>query len=163
MAKGPKKKPGNEKPKESEFRKFAKKRAPIYLAVVAIVVVFVVPELTKGDLQSRLPDDLPAEQARVLDALLEYRGSDGGGLSVSGALSDKIAREHPDGNVFDDKKTAVDVSIVDSGDGSSRVLLNFTSYKGQTLYSWDVDADAGNVSGNNPKSKHIVDLVDFYD
>ena len=164
MARGSKKKgPGEEKPKESEFKKFVKKRAPIYLAVVAIVVVFIVPELTKGDLQSHLPKDLTAEQARVLDALLGYRGPDGGGLSVSEALSEKIAEEYPDENVFDHKKTVVDVSIIGGGGGPAQVMLNFTSHKGHTPYSWDVDADAGQITGNNPKSKHIVDLVDYYD
>lgn len=152
-----------DKPKESEFKKFAKKRAPIYLAVAAIVVVFIVPELTKGTLESHLPEDLAGGERQVLDALMNYRGPDGQGLSVMEALSEKISEDYPGENVFDNKKTAVDVAVVDAGPGLDRILLNFTSAKGQTEYSWDVDAATGEVAGNNSASKHIVDLVDFYD
>ncbi|MEJ2259692.1 MAG: hypothetical protein P8X78_04160, partial [Nitrosopumilaceae archaeon] len=54
-----------EKPKESPFKKFLKKRAQVYLAVIAIVVIFIVPELTKGDLQSNLPQNLSDEDKLV--------------------------------------------------------------------------------------------------
>ena len=64
MVKNSKKK--EEKPKESEFKKFLKKRAPIYLGAIALIVVFVVPELTKGDLQSTFPEDLTEQEKQVL-------------------------------------------------------------------------------------------------
>ena len=38
----------DEKSRESEFKKFVKKRAPIYLGVIALLIVFVVPELTRA-------------------------------------------------------------------------------------------------------------------
>jgi len=48
----------DEKPRESEFKKFVKKRAPIYLGVIALLIVFVVPELTKSNLENSFPNDL---------------------------------------------------------------------------------------------------------
>ena len=45
MVKDSKKK--EEKPKGSSFKQFIKKRAPIYLAVIAIVIIFIVPEYNK--------------------------------------------------------------------------------------------------------------------
>ncbi len=152
-----------DRPRESGFKKFAKKRAPFYLAAVTIAVVFVVPELTKSDLQSHFPDDLTDDERRVLDALMGYKGPNGKGLSVAEAISGKIGEEYPDERIYDNKKTSVDVRVLAAGPGPDRVLLNFTSYKGQMDYSWDVDVGAGSVKGNNPKSDHIIDLVDFYD
>lgn len=161
MVKHPKRKEG--KPKESEFKKFAKKRAPIYLAVAALVVVFVVPELTKSDLQSHFPEDLAPEERQVLDTLMSYKGPDREGLSLMEALSEKIGEEYPDEKIYDNKRTAVDIQIIKAENGTHRVLLDFESHKGKLDYSWDVDTDTGDVKGNNPKSKHIVDVVYFFD
>ena len=54
MARDKKKK--EDKPKKSDFKAFLKKRAPIYLGIIALFVVFVIPEFTKGDLESSLPE-----------------------------------------------------------------------------------------------------------
>lgn len=161
--KGKRRKEEKEKPKESEFKKFVKKRAPIYLAVIALVAVFAVPELTKSDLQDHFPEDLTAGEKQALDTLMGYRGPDGGGLSVMDAISDTISEKYPGEKIYDSKKTSVDVQISSTGPDLYQVLLNFKSYKGEMDYSWDVDAGTGEISGNNPKAKHVVDLVDFYD
>ena len=44
------------KKKKSDFKAFLKKRAPIYLALIAMFVVFGVPELTKGSLEKSFPE-----------------------------------------------------------------------------------------------------------
>ena len=62
MARDSKKKA--DKPKESEFKKFVKKRAPIYLGVITLIIVFIVPELTKGDLEGNFPENLTSEEIR---------------------------------------------------------------------------------------------------
>ena len=159
MAKG--KRP--DRPRESEFKKFLKKRAPIYLAVAAIVVVFVVPELTKGDLQGMLPKDLTEEEGQVLDVLMNYRGPDKEGFRLIDALSEKIEDEYPDERIYDNKKTSLDVRILEAESGVHQVLLNFKSYKGELDYSWDVDTSTQEISGNDSGSKYLVDYVDFYD
>lgn len=161
MVKHSKKKEG--RPKESEFKKFVKKRAPIYLAVVALVVVFVVPELTKSDLQSHFPEDLAADKRQALDTLMAYKGPDGDGLSLMEALSEKISEEYPDEKIYDSKKTSVDIQIFKTEAGTHQVLLDFESHKGTLDYSWDVDTGTGEVKGNNPRAKHIVDVVNFFD
>lgn len=151
-----------DKPRESEFKKFAKKRAPIYLAVAAIAVVFIVPELTKGDLQSSFPEMTDHERL-VLETVMEYKGPNGTGLSIMDAIENKIDEEYPNEKIYDNRKTSVDLQFLPADQGLDRVLLNFSSYKGELNYSWDVDVDTGEISANNPKAKHIVDVVDFYD
>ena len=49
MGKDDKKK--EDKPKKNDFKSFLIKRAPIYLALIAMLVVFVIPEMTKGTLE----------------------------------------------------------------------------------------------------------------
>lgn len=151
-------------PKESEFKKFVKKRAPIYLAVAALVVVFVVPELTKAGLESHFPEDMPEPDRHVLYTLMDYRGPDAEGLSLQQALTNRINEEYPDENVFDSKKTTITIQVLASdAPATSRVLLDFESYKGKLDYSWDVNMDTGIITGNNPRADHIVDVVNFYD
>ena len=161
MVKDSKKK--KDKPKESEFKKFVKKRAPIYLGVIALIVVFVVPELTKGDLQSSFPEDLTEQEKQVLDTVMSYKGPNEKGLSVLDAISDKIREEYPNEKIYDNKKTSVNLVITSTDTNESRVVLDFKSYKGELKYDWNVNLETGEIEGNNPEGKHIIDLVDFYD
>ena len=161
MVKDSKKK--EEAPKESPFKKFLKKRAPVYLAVIAIVIIFIVPEVTKGDLQDKLPQNLSAEDQLVLDSLMSYNGPDKEGYTLIDAISNKISEEYPNEKIYDNKKTKVDVSISKLEDQNYQVLFDFESYKGGFQYDWNIDMQTGNVVGNDEGSKSIKNLVDFYD
>jgi hypothetical protein len=156
------KKRKEEKPKKKDFRAFLKKRAPIYLAIIAMFVIFVIPELTKGDLQSSFPE-LTSEEKQVLDILMGYNGPNGSGLTVMDAISEKIDDEYPDEKIYDHRKTVVDLTVSKLNDEEYNIVLNFKSYKGELNYDWNVDKVLGKITSNNQDSKHIIDLVDFYD
>ena len=53
---GKDKKEKEEKPKKNDFKAFLRKRAPIYLGLIGLFIIFIVPDLTKGDLESSLPE-----------------------------------------------------------------------------------------------------------
>lgn len=160
MRKDPKKK---DAPKESEFKKFAKKRAPFYLAAAALVLIFVIPEITKSDLQSHFPEDFTEEEEKVMSTLMSYSGTDGDGLSIMEAITENINEAYPNENVFDNRKTNVEIEIENIEANLYQVLLNFESYKGQLNYSWNVEVDKKEVTGNDSKGKYIVSVVEFYD
>jgi len=161
MVKNSKKKEA--KPKNSQFKNFIKKRAPIYLAVLAIVIIFIVPELTKGDLQSSFPQTLTEEEKLVLNSLMAYNGSNNKGLSVMDAISKEINEKYPNEKIYDNKKTQVNVAISNIEKENYQVTLNFESYKDDFHYSWNINMQTGEVKGNNEESKYIINLVDFYD
>ena len=160
MAKDKKKK--EEKPKKSDFKAFLKKRAPIYLGLIAMFVVFAVPELTKGNLESSFPE-LTSEEEQVVDVLMEYNGPNESGLTVMEAISNKISEKYPDERIFDNKKTIVELTVSSIDSEKYQIVLNFESHKGEMNYDWNVDVNSGEITSNNPKSKHIIDVVDFYD
>ena len=108
MARDRKKK--EDKPKKSDFKAFLRKRAPIYLGLTALFVVFVIPELTKGDLESSLPE-LAADKQQIVDMLMQYNGPNESGLTVMEAISSKISEEYPDEKIFDNKKTNVELTV----------------------------------------------------
>ena len=125
-------------------------------------MLFVVPDLMKGDLESSFPE-LSSDEQQVVDILMGYDGPNESGLTVMDAISMKISEEYPDEKIYDNKKTNVEltVSIVDSEE--YQVVLNFESHKGEMNYNWNVDMTSGKITSNNQESKYIIDLVDFYD
>ena len=92
------------KPKKSDFKAFLKKRAPIYLGIIGLFILFVVPDLMKGDLESSFPE-LSSEEQQVVDILMGYNGPNESGLTVMDAIEMKISEEYPDERIFDNKKT----------------------------------------------------------
>ena len=160
MVKDKKKK--EEKPKKSDFKAFLKKRAPIYLGLIAMFIVFAVPEFTKGDLESSFPE-FTSEEEQVVDVLMGYNGPNESGLTVMDAISNKISEEYPDERIFDNKKTIVELTVSSIDSEKYQVVLNFESHKGEMNYDWNVDVNSGEITSNNPESKHIIDVVDFYD
>ena len=151
------------KPKESQFKKFLIKRAPVYLAVLAITVIFIVPELTKGDLQSSFPETLTEEEKLVVDTLMAYDGPNEEGFSIMDAISNEISEEYPNEKIFDNKKTKVNVVVSNVENENYQVVFDFESYKGDFHYNWNMDMQTGDVTGNDEESKYIINLVDFYD
>lgn len=160
MAKDKKKK--EEKQKKSSFKAFLRKRAPIYLGLIAIFIVFAVPELTKGDLESSFPE-FTSEEEQVVDILMGYNGPNEAGLTVIDAISNKISDEYPDEKIFDNKKTIVELTVSSIDSEKYQVVLNFKSHKGEMNYDWSIDTSNGKITSNNPESKHIIDVVNFYD
>jgi hypothetical protein len=163
MGKNIKKK--EDKPKKSDFKAFLKKRAPIYLGIVAIFVVFVIPELTKGDLESSFPDNLTDEEKQILEILMSYSGPNEKGLTVMNAIKEQITTEYPDEKIYNNKKTKVDLNITNEFDSTEnyKVVLIFESYKGKIDYVWNVNLNAKTIKAESSNAKHIIDIVDYYD
>lgn len=151
-----------DKPKKNDFKSFLKKRAPIYLALVAMFVVFVVPEYTKGTLEKSFPE-FSAEEQQVVDILMKYDGPNDSGLTVKEALESKIDEEYPQEKIFDHKKTTVDLTVTSVNSEEYKVNFNFKSHKGEMNYDWNVDVISEKITSNNSESKYIIDIVNYYD
>ncbi len=151
-----------EKPKKNDFKAFLRKRAPIYLGIMGLFMLFVVPDLMKGDLESSFPE-LTSEEQQVVDILMKYDGPNDSGLTVMDAISMKISEEYPDEKIYDNKKTKVGLTVSNIDSEEYQVILNFKSHKGEMNYDWNVNMSSEKIISNNQESKYIIDLVDFYD
>ena len=151
-----------DKPKKNDFKSFLRKRAPIYLALIAMLVVFVIPEMTKGTLEKNFPE-LSDENQQVIDILMGYDGPNNDGLTVLEALKNKINEEYPNEKIFDHKKTTIDLTITNVDSKEYQVNFNFKSHKGEMDYDWNVNVDSEKITPNNSEAKYIIDLVDYYD
>ena len=161
MAKDKKKKE-EDKPKRNDFKSFLRKRAPIYLALIAMLVVFVIPEMTKGTLEKSLPE-LSGENQQAVDILMKYNGPNNDGLTVLQALENKIDEEYPDEKIFDHKETIVDLTVTNVNSEEYQVIFNFKSHKGEMNYDWKINVISEEITSNNSEAKHVIDLVNYYD
>ena len=148
--------------KRSDFKAFLRKRAPIYLGIIGLFMLFVIPDLMKGDLESSFPE-LTSEEQQVIDILMKYDGPNDSGLTVMDAISMKISEEYPDEKIYDNKKTKVELTVSNIDSEEYQVILNFKSHKGEMNYDWNVNMSSEKIISNNQESKYIIDLVDFYD
>jgi len=151
-----------EKPKKSDFKAFLRKRAPIYLGIMGLFMLFVIPDLMKSDLESSFPE-FTSEEQQVIDILMKYDGPNDSGLTVMDAISMKISEEYPDEKIYDSKKTKVELTVSNIDSKEYQVILNFKSHKGEMNYDWNVNMSSEKIISNNQESKYIIDLVDFYD
>ena len=151
-----------EGPKKSNFKAFLRKRAPIYLGIMGLFMLFVIPDLIKGDLEDSLPE-LGTKEQQVVDILMRYDGPNDSGLTVMDAISMKISEKYPDEKIYDNKKTNVELIVSGVGSETYQVMLNFKSYKGEMSYDWNVDTGSEEITSNNQESKYIINLVDYYD
>jgi len=151
-----------EKPKKNDFKAFLRKRAPIYLGIMGLFMLFVIPDLMKSDLESSFPE-FTSEEQQVIDIIMKYDGPNDSGLTVMDAISMKIGEEYPDEKIYDNKKTKVELTVSNIDSEEYQIVLNFKSHKGEMNYDWNVNMSSEKITSNNQKSKYIIDLVDFYD
>ena len=160
---GKKDKKEEEKPKKNNLKSFLKKRAPLYLAGIALIVISANGVLTEKHLDDFLIDFSEEEQI-VVDILMQYNGPNESGLNVKDAIEKKINEEYPDKKIFDDRNTRIHVVVANINLEEYQVILNFKSDKGDDInYDWNVNIDSKKIESNNPESKYIIDIVDFYD
>jgi len=140
---------------------FLKKRAPFYLAAIALIIISAQGILSEKNLESSLPE-FSAEEQQVVDILMKYDGGNGG-YTMMDAISNQIEEAYPDEKVFDHRKTVVELSVSNVDLDKYSLVLNFKSHKGEIDFNWNVNTETGKITSDNSKSKHLIDVVDFYD
>ena len=160
---GKKDKKEEPKPKKNNLKAFLKKRAPLYLAGIALIVISANGVLSEKHLDNFLID-LSEEEQIVVDILMQYNGPNESGLNVKDAIENKINEEFPNMKIFDDRNTRIHVVVTNVNFQEYQVILNFKSDKGNDInFDWNVNIDSKEIKSNNPESKHIINTVDFYD
>lgn len=149
-----------------DFGKFLRKRAPFYIAGIAIMIIFVIPALTQKEFADTINDaatDMSAQERIVLEYILDYTGGDDSGINLRDAASDIITEDYPDDNVFAHRSTTLHVAVMPISIDVYRAIMDFESHNGQHYFDWEVNMDTGTIKGNNNISKDALDVVNFYD
>jgi len=147
-----------DKPKKNDLKSFLKKRAPFYLAAIALIAISAQGILTEKNLENSLPD-LSDEEQKVTDILMNFNNGDESKMTVMEVIKNQINDEYPDEKIFEHKKTSVELTVTNLNSDEYNVILNFKSYKGEMHFDWNVNVVSEKIISNNPESKHVIEVV----
>ena len=164
-----KKKFNDEKKSEDpkSFSGFLKKRAPIYLGIIGLFMIFAYPALTEKNLESLLADDsFEGNERLALEMVKFYKGSNDSGISVIDVIEEKINDKHEGQKIFDHEKTWADFTVeaVNNNNKVYEVVFVFNAENNEPLqYEWHVNIETGEIDPRDTPSKIIIQRVDYYD
>ena len=154
--------------KESELKKFLKKRSFIYLMCAVVFVVFFVPDLIQEDeLEQKLTKNLDDQQKIAVDIMKSYQGVDAQGLRLFDAVMIQIENAYPTEKILEHKDTVFEFRVLDmqvqKGNGIYEVHLTFKTYNLSKEYIWDVNVDTDEIMAVNDNARKMLNIVDNYD
>lgn len=153
-----------EPPKKQSFKEFLKKRAPIYLGLIGLFVIFVVPELTQSNLEKFYPENLSQSEEQAFNTVMSYNGPNQKGLTVIDALKQNIDDDYSDEKIYDKKGTKISFTVIPSEEEDSYdVTLLFDTYKESKEFVWNVNLESDSITAESLDAKHILDIVNYYD
>ena len=164
-----KKKPDEIKKSDNpkSFSSFLKKRAPIYLGIIGLFMIFAYPALTEKNLESLLADDsFEGNERLALEMVKFYKGSNDSGISVIDVIEEKINDKHEGQKIFDHEKTWADFTVeaVNNNNKVYEVVFVFNAENNEPLqYEWHVNIETGEIDPRDTPSKIIIQRVDYYD
>ena len=104
-------KKNNEPGKESDLKKFLKKRSFIYLMCAVAFVVIVVPDMiAPSDLEKKLVENLENdEQNTAWQIIKSYKGTDNEGSNLFDVIITQIENAYPTEKIFEHSDTVLEI------------------------------------------------------
>ena len=160
-----KKDPNYKKPQDPKsFGAFLKKRAPIYLGLIGLFLLFVYPSLTEKDLNSLLDDSFEGDERLALEMVKFYKGSNDSGISVLEVIEEKINDKFEGQKIFDDEKTWAEFIVEKVNKEVYEVVFVFNAENNESIrYQWHVNIENGEIDPRDTPSKIIIQRVDYSD
>ena len=163
--------PNNDKKpeKESDLKKFLKKRSFIYLMCAVAFVVIVVPDMiAPSDLEKSLVENLETDEQNIAwNIVKSYQGPDNSGYNLYDTIIVQIENAYPNENILGHRDTVIEISAVDVqekvGDGVYQVYFSFETYDDNRDYVWQVNIQTSEIFPINNDAKKMMDIVELYD
>ena len=155
--------------KESDLKKFLKKRSFIYLMAAVFFVVFIVPDMiAPSDLEKKLVENLESDEQNIAWSIVKsYRGSDDSGYNLFDTIITQIENAYPNEKILKHNDTMLEVSVLDMQEqkGVSFYEVNFTfkTYNAMQEYIWNVNIETEEIIPLNDGAKKMMNIVEFYD
>ena len=164
-----KKDPDYKKPQNPKsFGAFLKKRAPIYLGLIGLFLIFAYPALTEKDLNSILDDSFDGDERIAVDMVRFYSGSNDTGITILEVIEEKINEKYSNQKIFDEKETWAEfvvANIENRNEGfTHEIVFMFNTENNESImYGWYVNVENGEISPIDDPSKNIQQTVDYFD
>ena len=153
----------SENPKS--FSSFLKKRAPIYLGIIGLFMIFAYPALTEKNLESLLADDSFEGNERIAVEMVKfYKGTNDKGMTILQVIEEKINDKYSEQKIFNDEDTWAEFSAEATNTQNYEVVFVFSAENNQSMrYEWSVNLESGEISSTDGPSRIILQTVDHYD
>ena len=156
--------------KESDLKKFLKKRSFIYLMAAVFFVVFIVPDMmAPSALEKILVENLESDEQNIAwNIVKSYRGTDGMGSTLGEILLIQIENAYPNEKIFEHRDTIIEISAIpgpefEIDDGIYQVTFSFKTYDNDRDYVWNVAIQTDEIFPINDGAKKMMNIVEFYD
>ena len=165
-----KKDSGYKKPQDPKsFGAFLKKRAPIYLGLIGLFLLFVYPALTEKDLNVILDDSFEGNDRIAVDMVKFYSGQNDSGIKIIEVIEEKINEKYEGQKIFDDENTRakffvdpIPSSLEVNNEFTHEVIFTFDAENNQSMvYRWFVNIENGEISPIDNDTKNIQQTVDY--
>jgi len=161
--------------KESDLKKFLKKRSFLYLMCAVAFVVIVVPDMiAPSDLDNKLVENLVSdEQNTAWNIVKSYKGDDDDGFNLFDTMITLIENAYPKEKILKHNDTMLTVSVEEAAAhtlttrsvGSAFYEVNFTfkTYNAMENYIWNVNIETEEIIPISDGARKMMNIVDFYD
>ena len=152
--------------KESDLKKFLKKRSFLYLMCAVAFVVIVVPDMiAPSDLDKKLVENLVSdEQNTAWNIVKSYKGADDDGFNLFDTMITQIENAYPNEKILKHNDTMLTVSVEEAADHTFyEVNFTFKTYNAMEKYIWNVNIETEEIIPISDGARKMMNIVDFYD
>jgi len=155
--------------KESDLKKFLKKRSFLYLMCAVAFVVIVVPDMiAPSDLDNKLVENLVSEEQNIAwNIVKSYKGADDDGFNLFDTMITQIENAYPNEKILKHNDTMLTVSVEEAarsaGHAFYEVNFTFKTYNAMENYIWNVNIETEEIIPISDGARKMMNIVDFYD
>ena len=155
--------------KESDLKKFLKKRSFLYLMCAVVFVVFFVPDMiAPSDLEKKLTENFESNEQNIAWNLIKsYRGSDDEGFNLFDTIITQIENAYYNEKILKHNDTILEISVQDireqKGVGFYEVKFTLQTYDDVRGYIWYVNIETEEIIPINSGASEMMNIVDFSD
>ena len=155
--------------KESELKKFLKKRSFIYLMCAVAFVVIVVPDMiAPSDLEKKLVENLESdEQNTAWNIVKSYKGPDDSGYNLFDTIITQIQNAYPNEKILNHNDTMLEVFVLHMQEQNDNtfyeVHFTFQTYNAVQEYVWNVNIETEEIVPISDGARKMLNIVDNYD
>jgi len=152
--------------KESDLKKFLKKRSFLYLMCAVAFVVIVVPDMiAPSDLDNKLVENLVSDEQNTAWSIVKsYNGADDDGFNLFDTMITQIENAYPNEKILKHNDTMLTVSVEEATDHAFyEVNFTFKTYNAMEKYIWNVNIETEEIIPISDGARKMMNIVDFYD
>ena len=162
-------KDGKKVKKESDLKKFLKKRSFIYLMATVVFIVFFVPGMIEpSDLEKKLAENFESNEQKIAwDIIKLYKGADDNGSNLFDTIITQIENAYSNEKILKHNDTFLEISVQNiqeqKGVGFYEVNFTFQTYDDVRKYIWNVNIETEEIIPINDGARKMIDIVEYYD